>query len=545
MQMQRTLAVAAAVLLGFGADAVAAPPPVCPGARYAVEGFGLLGRGDGDVVGFAAGRAWIDSGCEPVLAKVTGGRKYSRLRVTWQSCAGVPGRVRLSARIDAATCGTIEGRVTIPQARLRVDFVGAKVAHQSCEHVEDTFEEIQTRIFGARSCTVATCHGPFAQGELDLRAGASYLNLVGVPAANAVANAAGKLRVQPGNAAASFLSQKLRGYLASGEGGPMPLLGPMLPQIELDVIDAWIDAGAPQTGRVENAPCIPEAEYVPAVPPPPPPGGYQIVFDGPWLAPGQEQEGCIWLPVPNATDLDVLRWEMALNPGTHHFAIFDYDRAGVPPTLGRWVPGDVGCISGSDFGDTVTGSPQAPYSVDSYPPGVARRLRAGSYIGLNAHYANVFDVPIQMKVWTNVYPYPGTPAYLAHTIIDIDDMLSEINVPPFTQRVMNGVWANPEGRPISVFGVSGHMHKRGVRFTAWKADGTKIYENFDWAHPSSREFDPPIVLGPGEYLEYECLHDNGVTRPLKLDFAGNPTTLRFGVTTDDEMCTINGQYWVN
>jgi hypothetical protein len=545
MQRSMSVSLVAVVLLGTAVAASAAPPPPCPPGRYAVEGFGLLGKGASDVVGFGDGRAWIDSGCAPVLARITGGSRYTRIVATWDSCNGVPGRVRLVARVDAATCGTISGRVTIPKARLKVNFEAAQAPEPSCDDVENTFEEIQNHIFSRRTCTVSTCHGPFAQGNLDLRPGASYLHLVGVPADNPTARAAGKLRVDPGNPSASFLSQKLHGYLTSGEGSPMPLLGGLIPQVERDVIDAWIAAGAPQTGRVPGAPCIPEDEYEATPAPPAPPGGHQLVLEGPWLAPGQEQEGCMWIPAPNASDFDVLRWEIALNPGTHHFAVFDYDRAGVPPNLGVWTPGDVGCISGSDFGDTLTGAPQAPYFVDGYPAGVARRVRGGSYIGLNAHYANVFDVPIQIRAWVGMYPYPGTPDHLGTTIIDIDDMLTGINVPPFTQRIMPGVWYNPTGRSISVFGVSGHMHKRGVRFTAWQADGTKIYENFDWAHPVSRDFEPPLVLGPGERLEYECLHDNGVTRELKTDGLGNPITLRFGVTTDDEMCTINGQYFVN
>jgi len=34
-----------------------------------------------------------------------------------------------------------------------------------------------------------------------------------------------------------------------------------------------------------------------------------------------------------------------------------------------------------------------------------------------------------------------------------------------------------------------------------------------------------------------------VTRPVKLDGFGNPTTLVFGVTTDDEMCILPGSYY--
>src|SRR5437773_370705 len=188
------------------------------------------------------------------------------------------------------------------------------------------------------------------------------------------------------------------------------------------------------------------------------------------------------------------------------------------------------------------GSRQAPYYIDLYAPGIARLLRAGTYIGLNAHYANNFDVPIQMKVWTNVYPYPGTPEHIALTITDFNDMFT-ISVPPFTQKVQPGRFTNDGSTPMYVLSLGGHMHKRGLRFTAWWSDGAKAYENFDWSHPVSRPFEPPVVLAPGDHIDFECLHDNGVTRPVKRDGSGNPTTLTFGLTTDDEMCVLVGTYY--
>jgi len=93
------------------------------------------------------------------------------------------------------------------------------------------------------------------------------------------------------------------------------------------------------------------------------------------------------------------------------------------------------------------------------------------------------------------------------------------------------------------------MHQRGVRFDAWASDGTAIYENTDWAHPRVLNPDPPIVLQPGDYIEYQCTHDNGVTRPVRkcgdsyLDTGcteGDPVPLRFNVTAQDEMCLLTG-----
>jgi cysteine-rich repeat protein len=409
----------------------------------------------------------------------------------------------------------------------------------TCEG-QRTFETIQNRIF-TPSCSLATCHGPFTQGNLNLQVGAAYASLVGVPADNLVAHAAGKIRVVPGDPDASFLSEKLHGTLVDGEGTRMPGIGPALSDTEIALIDAWIRSGADPTGTAPGAPCLPALEYTPTTQPPPPPGGYQIVLDGPTLQPGQEQEGCLWIPTPNPRDFYVSKFEIALNPGTHHFSIFPYLGSGAPQT-GVWQVNNFGCFNGSNLGGNVTGAPQAPYFVDAYPPGIARLLKAGAYLGLNAHYRNDFSVPIQIKVWTNVYPYVGTPAHIADTLIDLSSTFS-IYVPPFTQGVQHGHYVNETGKPLSFLGLSGHMHFRGLRFTAWLSNGTKIYENFDWAHPGGRGFDPPYVLAPGDYVDYECLYDNGVERTVRHDFAGNPVALVFGVTTEDAMCILTGSFY--
>jgi hypothetical protein len=141
-------------------------------------------------------------------------------------------------------------------------------------------------------------------------------------------------------------------------------------------------------------------------------------------------------------------------------------------------------------------------------------------------------------------PYQGTPEHLAQTIVDFTDMFT-INVPVGTQKIQPGRWHNLTGRPLYVYSVSGHMHQRGLRFTARRSNGTTIYENFDFAHPIFREFVPPIVLNHGDWIDYECLHDNGVTKPVRRDAFGNPTTLVFGTTTEDEMCTLNGEFYTD
>jgi hypothetical protein len=493
-----------------------------------------------------ATEASIAGVCGPTPLTMKPRKRGTIVKARWKkACANPADRLAvLSATIDPTSCNDMVGTLRLAldkrplggRRRFRATR-GALVT--TCTQGLDTFAVIRDRIFPAHGCTVSTCHGLSRSGELELLPDVAYDQLVGVPATNAAPPAA---RVAPGDPADSFLVRKLRGTLGAEEGGRMPLTGAPLAADEIGVIEAWIAAGAPRSGRVDGAPCLPPPDFVPVTPPPVPIGGYQLALAGPTLQPGEEQEGCLWVPTPYAQDFVVGEWQFTLNPGTHHFAVFQWAGSG-PPTTGFWRAGDVGCTSGAMFGATLSGAPQAPYFADRLPPGLARVLPAGGWLGLNAHYANDFDVPVPMKVWVNLVPYDGTPAHVVQTLTDFDDMF-KIDVPPGTQKLLPGRLVNRGTVPMQIVQLQGHMHKRGIRFTARRPDGSLLFENEDWAHPVWWPLDPPLALAPGEAIDYDCLHDNGVTREVRRDASGAPTDLKFGLTTDDEMCTLTAIYYV-
>lgn len=109
------------------------------------------------------------------------------------------------------------------------------------------FAIIQDTIF---SPICANCHaGAGAPLGLQLDAANSYAQIVGVPSSED----ATLLRVQSGNADASYLWQKIAGVAAFGDR--MPQGGPFLPQSAIDTVRQWIENGAlPPTGpNVEAA----------------------------------------------------------------------------------------------------------------------------------------------------------------------------------------------------------------------------------------------------------------------------------------------------
>ena len=458
-----------------------------------------------------------------------------RLKQRFKSCGPLPpGRV--DARVQRG-CSRVTVDVMLRKGRRRLTV-------SSLRHVPaSTFHTIEDRIFSDRGCAVSTCHGSTHAGNLDLRPGAAYASLVGVQPDNAAARAKGWLRVKPGDVAASFLSTKLHGAVAADEGGAMPLNDDPLSSKELALVDAWIAAGASQTDEVAGVPELPPRVYQETPPLAPPANGYQLVLDGPVLQPGTEQEGCLWLPAPTPVDVPIHRVEIALNPGTHHFVIWRHSGVGSPP-VGRWLSNDIACLnSGGSLGQQIAGAPHAPSFVIEQAPGFATLLPGGGWYGLNAHYYNESSAPIQMKVWVNFHPYEGTPTHVVKSLPFDLGASGGINVPVGTQGTVRGRFTNAGSTTMRLMGLGGHMHKRGLRFSIWTSDGTKVLDDYDWAHPTFAPFDPPHALAPGDWIDFECLHDNGVTRPAHRDFAGNPAPLVFGVSAEDEMCILTGQYY--
>jgi len=112
------------------------------------------------------------------------------------------------------------------------------------------FDQIQQQIFD-RNCLSAGCHNAQSRaGNMNLSPGASYDQLVGVLPDNPTARQEGFLRVDPLRSDNSFILQKLLGP-GVGEGSRMPLGQDPLSPADIQMITAWIDAGAPPGGGTE------------------------------------------------------------------------------------------------------------------------------------------------------------------------------------------------------------------------------------------------------------------------------------------------------
>jgi hypothetical protein len=373
-----------------------------------------------------------------------------------------------------------------------------------------SFRSVQ-KVF-TQSCALQSCHSPFArQGGLVLSSEeVSHASLVGRPSTHVEAQAAGLLRVKPGDPENSFLIRKMNGQ---GPGDPMPQSGGSLPDPVVDMISQWIARGAhtteeecPSGAGGEGGPnrrdpgvpllCDPDdgpaGDFVwqpePPLEVPAPNDGIQLYAPPRDVAPGQEWETCYAVKLDTATikanlgvsGTPVIRSQTyRMHEGSHHLLLYMYtgnDPDGWPD--GYFPCQAANCVNPGDCpadserilpigGTQVAGT---RYEV-AYPQGVGIPLLGlNPVIIINEHYTNPFQPPqpIYGEAWLNIYFYPpGQFRAVLDGIFAVNAV--DLIVEPYETRTISQIWQprnilTRESVDAAVFQLFGHMHKRGQLF---------------------------------------------------------------------------------
>lgn len=127
---------------------------------------------------------------------------------------------------------------------LRLSTFTLLAALAGCDQGSDpppTLGELQEQVLEPR-CATTACHDAISgAGGLYLEGERAYDSMVDQPCMNVDAQLADLVRVKPGSPEESFLWIKVTD--AQGMGDPMPP-DELLPDDELDLIEAWILGGA-------------------------------------------------------------------------------------------------------------------------------------------------------------------------------------------------------------------------------------------------------------------------------------------------------------
>jgi hypothetical protein len=264
----------------------------------------------------------------------------------------------------------------------------------------------------------------------------------------------------------------------------------------------------------------------------PAPGmGYQIHVPAFPVPANFEREWFMRVPVGNADDIYVSKFEAKSRPGTHHLVAYGYEDENAPyqPQIGvmrdQNRPDGRGNFRGTMFGTINYFTAQAEESVLELPAGMAIAIPGGATVDLNSHYFNKTSETRFGEVYLNAYTVDSSQVT---TILytDLVDNSPELRLPP--RQVTTIVHEETFGFTATIYAVSSHMHKRGKLFKVYVEGGPRhgelLLEANDYRHPPQIFLTTPLEIGPGVGLRTEVTYDNETDREIK-----------FGVTSEDEM----------
>lgn len=442
---------------------------------------------------------------------------------------------------------------------------------QTAPDENSAYHDIQEAVFD-KSCASSACHAaPANSFGLNLSYGLSYENLVGRAPNNPAAAAAGMKLVDPGNPENSFLLTKLMGPTAAEQGQRMPFGGGVIHTGKIEAVRKWIEAGAPQTGKIAGIGDLgvlrdPDEVFEP--PAPPVPGeGYQLHLPPFKIEPGTEREVYYKTQIadengnPVEGDIFINRVEIFYPAGSHHFILYRLTEAGLAKgILENGIIPDIAVNPQDEFreldpedSDLVLGhfgvdrlfvvGTQTDDTLFKFPEGVGLRMPGDTIYDLNSHYINLLgDETLIGETYVNIYTIPEEE--VQYEAVEIFVSNRSINVPPGTTRVAKMTWhvedeldrrGHDTDTALNVFLLTSHMHRHGELFEIFQGStGDLLHRSIAYDDAPITPFDPVLRLDSEDTLKFQCVHNNYDTNePLK-----------FGLTSEDEMCIIFGYYYI-
>lgn len=428
----------------------------------------------------------------------------------------------------------------------------------------NSFDLLQDKLLST-SCATSGCHlspqdASYLQHGLVLAKGLSYGNLIGISPKNSAANANKLQRVKKSSSAESLLFHKLNWDLshhaAVNYGAPMPLGGKPVSKGQLDFVQKWIEAGAPDKGEVVDAkllddttPSFTEPTDFSALDSPVKEGktGFQLKVDRFIVSPNFEREVFVRRPLNNVEPVYVSRIKLKSRTNSHHLVVYDFRSKLNLPNMDELR--DLRNIDNSLNIGTVLqmsnhiflGGGTDPNSDYSFPEGTALKLPANSSVDLNPHYFNKTKDNLYGENYVNLYTVPQSQVKNVVNMIDFNQ--STFTLPANQTTVITkhffdfDGFVKGSGKSVIIVSLTSHTHERGklfqIKIKGGSRDGEIIYEDNDWSHPKVINYANPIVLKEGEGLTSVVTFVNNTNRQIG-----------FGLTSDDEMDIIFGYYYI-
>jgi hypothetical protein len=413
-----------------------------------------------------------------------------------------------------------------------------------------SFDLLQEKIL-TKNCATTGCHasesdGNYAQHKLILSKGQAYKNLFEITPTNKTAVQDGLKRVKAFKSLESLLYHKLF-YDPIHHGGKsygsiMPLGGDLLSVGQIEFIRRWIEAGAPETGNVADATLLddktPSTSTFLGLPPPAAGTGFQMVLDKFDVAPNFERELFVRKPLGNTETVYVNRMKISMRSGSHHFILYGFRNN---TNLGainkvrdlRNPDGTYDIVTFAQMGNHIFNFGGSESNDDyTFPEGTAVEVPANATFDMNSHYYNRGTKAFPGEVNINLYTTPKANVKNVLKVIDFGNQ--SLTIPAKTRTVVSKDFTFDKN--VKIVMLFSHTHKFGEKFEILINGGARkgevVYTSSNWEHPEKINYLPNISLKKGEGLTSRITYNNTSDK-----------TVRFGLTTEDEMGIIFGYYY--
>lgn len=259
--------------------------------------------------------------------------------------------------------------------------------------------------------------------------------------------------------------------------------------------------------------------------------GFQVHVPPFPVPPNFEREWFMRMPIGNAEEVYVHRFQSLCRPGTHHLIAYGFEDENAPglPEIGvmrdQNRPDGRGSFRANMLGNVAYYLAQSRAYELELPAGYGIRIPANATVDMNSHYFNKTDKTQFGEVYLNAYTRPASEV---HTILDFDDVDNDdsLSLPPNSITTVTYEQTFWEDRDITM--MFSHMHKRGKQFDVYMVggprDGELIYSATDYEHPPTAFFVPALQVKQFQGLRTVVRYANETNR-----------TINFGVTSEDEM----------
>jgi hypothetical protein len=254
-----------------------------------------------------------------------------------------------------------------------------------------------------------------------------------------------------------------------------------------------------------------------------PPGTATIMTDPFTVQPGQEVFKCQNFHNPFAgKDTAIQTMSSVLATGSHHLHLYN---------LTEGTSYSIEDCPGSDFHSLLyaTGRPvdQMPY-----PAGMATKILGNTGLRVQLHFLNTTSDTLTATSSVKMIPVTD-PSTVTKWVASIYFNRVYLQVPPGKQTVSTSCSIpSAYGQIGLVRGVS-HMHSRGIEFVAKTSTGTPLLDDTTWDEPPPHFYDPPIMMNPGDAIDWTCTYQNNTG--MTLTFGNSAAT--------NEMCIFVGRYY--